>query len=714
MAHQLFQLPKPTAISANLTLLPGAKVEFFLTTTTTPTPVYTTSALSTPHANPVVADSAGRLPPIYLDPSILYRITFKDSAGAEIYPAVDPVNDQLLSQAIIGAYLYPRTAAEIAAGVTPVNYAGTPNWVTRYGALADKTTDDLAAFNTAAAVAVYSKRIHIPPCRAGYYYKLSNVWTLADLDNVEVSGEGIQSLLVIANAAGANCIALNSTVHATLRNFGIYGTAGSGNGLEVLNDSHYNSFEDIWCGWVDGDAFKNTLGISNTYINCKADQNNGFRPATLAGGLTDGSIKRGFYVPSTATGRNNNPTFVGCQVNAAGETMSVQIGDTGGTAIESFNWHGGLIQGSSTYRELYLVTKNAVIQGTHIESSFVGAQSNWGATLDACDNTVIRDCELNADVRMIGACRNSGIESALTFGVNIGASCDRSFIRDASYGNVTTGPSGGLVIDRGSRTDLRRLTSNNDRYAVGHHLDNPTTYFQTNMEQWVGTSVPCGFTSFGTPTITRDTSVVRSGTYSAKVVHSSELDEGLTITMLPVNMLAGRQITIEAWVYNLATAGLGYISMVEGGTGVSVHQQSFQADGWERMLITFRPNASATSIAIRLNGLIGTVYWDSVKITVDEHTPVTSMTLDGTATPSISYGGYHVPLLITSGTPTITGFLHPHEGKPFTILFAGATVITDGDPIFLAGAGNFTGAAGGTMTLVFSGGSFYQISESVL
>ena len=161
MAHQLFSLPKQTAISANLTLLPGAKVEFFLTTTTTPTPVYTTSALSTPHANPVVADSAGRLPPIYLDPSIVYRITFKDSAGAEIYPAVDPVNDQLLSQAIIGAYLYPRTAAEIAALVTPVNYAYPPQvpMLKRYGAAGDSAgtassgTDDTVEIAQAASLA---------------------------------------------------------------------------------------------------------------------------------------------------------------------------------------------------------------------------------------------------------------------------------------------------------------------------------------------------------------------------------------------------------------------------------------------------------------------------------------------------------------------------------------------------------------------------------
>lgn len=144
MAHQLFQLPKPTAISSNLTLLSGAKVEFFLTGTTTPTSVYQDSGLTTPHTNPVVADSAGRFPPIYLNPLIVYKATFSTSADVEIY-TVDPVNDQLLSQAVIGAYLYPRTAAEIAAGVTPVNYAYAPGIPERYGNNPVPGTTDMTA-----------------------------------------------------------------------------------------------------------------------------------------------------------------------------------------------------------------------------------------------------------------------------------------------------------------------------------------------------------------------------------------------------------------------------------------------------------------------------------------------------------------------------------------------------------------------------------------
>ena len=54
-----------------------------------------------------------------------------------------------LSQGTIGALLYPRTAAEIAAGVTPTNYGYPPGDVRRYGAVLDGTTDDTTSLSNA-------------------------------------------------------------------------------------------------------------------------------------------------------------------------------------------------------------------------------------------------------------------------------------------------------------------------------------------------------------------------------------------------------------------------------------------------------------------------------------------------------------------------------------------------------------------------------------
>lgn len=141
MAHQLFQLPKQIPLGAGR-VYAGAKATFYLTGTTTKTDTYTSSALSTPNANPVVADSEGVFAPIYLNPTITYKLTLTTSADVLIY-TVDPVNDVVLSQAIIGGYLYTITAAETSASVTPVNYAYPPGNLLRYGTNTTPGTTDM-------------------------------------------------------------------------------------------------------------------------------------------------------------------------------------------------------------------------------------------------------------------------------------------------------------------------------------------------------------------------------------------------------------------------------------------------------------------------------------------------------------------------------------------------------------------------------------------
>lgn len=132
MTYQLFNLPK-AVLHSDAVIQPGWKVNFYLSTTTTPTPVYTTSALYVAHTQPVEADASGVLAPIYLDPSIAYKASVYDENDVLQY-TVDPVNDSLISQAVVGAALYPRTAAEIAASVTPSAYYYAPGNIERYGA----------------------------------------------------------------------------------------------------------------------------------------------------------------------------------------------------------------------------------------------------------------------------------------------------------------------------------------------------------------------------------------------------------------------------------------------------------------------------------------------------------------------------------------------------------------------------------------------------
>src|SRR5215210_5588818 len=80
-----------TALDADGRVISGARASFFLAGTTTPADVYQDGALTTPHAQPVVADSAGRFPDVYLDPAVSYRMDLDDAELVAVH-SIDPVS----------------------------------------------------------------------------------------------------------------------------------------------------------------------------------------------------------------------------------------------------------------------------------------------------------------------------------------------------------------------------------------------------------------------------------------------------------------------------------------------------------------------------------------------------------------------------------------------------------------------------------------------
>lgn len=77
MASILFSQPRTREFTAAGTVLAGAKLYFYTTGTTTPLTVYQDATLSTPHANPIVADSGGLFPQIWLNVQSSYDVTLK-------------------------------------------------------------------------------------------------------------------------------------------------------------------------------------------------------------------------------------------------------------------------------------------------------------------------------------------------------------------------------------------------------------------------------------------------------------------------------------------------------------------------------------------------------------------------------------------------------------------------------------------------------------
>lgn len=90
MTSQLYYSPFIPAFSSNGAPVAGALLNFYLTGTTTRTPIYADSTLTTELTNPVVADAAAKYPTIYLDDTVTYKVVQTDADGVQIGDALDP------------------------------------------------------------------------------------------------------------------------------------------------------------------------------------------------------------------------------------------------------------------------------------------------------------------------------------------------------------------------------------------------------------------------------------------------------------------------------------------------------------------------------------------------------------------------------------------------------------------------------------------------
>jgi hypothetical protein len=85
MAGSLFVTPRFRPVNSSGTPLAGATLTFHSAGTANLETIYADSDLTTPLSNPITADSGGEFRAIYLDSTLLYRITLKASSGVQIW-----------------------------------------------------------------------------------------------------------------------------------------------------------------------------------------------------------------------------------------------------------------------------------------------------------------------------------------------------------------------------------------------------------------------------------------------------------------------------------------------------------------------------------------------------------------------------------------------------------------------------------------------------
>jgi len=151
----LFTLPRAAPVASGNSYA-GAKLYFYVTTTSTAATVYSNPTLTTPITQPVVASAAGVFQEIYLDESVTYKVVWTTAGGSQL-GEVDPINGPLTA-ADIGEALYPLSDAETSAGLVESDLTLWHPYfdVRRYGAIGDGTEDDTQSIEDAIDVAVQS------------------------------------------------------------------------------------------------------------------------------------------------------------------------------------------------------------------------------------------------------------------------------------------------------------------------------------------------------------------------------------------------------------------------------------------------------------------------------------------------------------------------------------------------------------------------------
>jgi hypothetical protein len=261
-----------------------------------------------------------------------------------------------------------RTTAEIAAGVTPTNYAYPPGDVRRYGAVGDSNgttgngTDDTAAFQAAINYAKQSSgRVFIPSPVSGDFYRIT-----APLDGTgvavafEIAGESMLDTAIFADFTSVSRIAfmnfgntsgIRSRPH--LHDFRIKGRGNTSTSTKVIGiyceyTSEQTSIQNIYVhGFEDGVMIANDYATKILNLQCVGN----FAQGLWLGYKLDGSTTAPSY---------NISLFGGDYTLNGGWGVYVY-------GAQAFSSHGSSFQGNIAGQIILNGCEGTALFGTYIE-----------------------------------------------------------------------------------------------------------------------------------------------------------------------------------------------------------------------------------------------------------------------------------------------------------------------------------------------------------
>lgn len=386
----------------NGVILSGGKIYTYAAGTTTPQAVYTSSAGTTPHANPIVLDSAGRVPggEIWLTDGLFYKFVLETSAAILLgtYDNLDGINASIDATNVALTPSGYTTATNVQAGFDDLgSSAGTSKVgfiqggtgavsrtaqakmrdtvnVKDFGATGDGVTDDTLAIQAAIDyLSPFGGTLYIP--RGTYIVSDANADNscLVITAPIQVLGDGpfytsIQPAASVGGAVNTILVYPNVNFDQTLMSFRKLSLGNLTNGTRQGNIG-------IFCVTIL--AGQNLPKF--TVEECAIQQGGGYAIRHLNDYLTN--VNGGMY----AAYFNNNTLKGGIQLENSGDSIVISNNVMSGTGT---GVHAALTSGASLLSILdnNITTTNSaivILSGArvhilrnNIEHFTVGANSN--------------------------------------------------------------------------------------------------------------------------------------------------------------------------------------------------------------------------------------------------------------------------------------------------------------------------------------------------
>jgi hypothetical protein len=266
-------------------------------------------------------------------------LRFADGSGnVEVAAGID--QSQTLSQSVIGGFLYPQTAAETAAGVTPTDFAYPELHFRRYGILGDDS-DESAKIQGAIAVAAVNGGTLIAPKQTATSYNLGTTGITIPAD---VILEGLAAEQVKFDYAGSGFAIDLSGATNGVKNCYVRTSHADAGGLRFNGVSRLGIMDRVTTQCTSAVAADRT-GAGFTFRTTSADSGfSGFFRMAQAYSL---GYKYGILTDCFELGTKTWTSIVGSQVFLVGAGAGVIANSRGILCTAEFNGIGSSIFGGT-------------------------------------------------------------------------------------------------------------------------------------------------------------------------------------------------------------------------------------------------------------------------------------------------------------------------------------------------------------------------------